>query len=642
MTEQDNGLEAAPKKEEDQDGIIVTKHEFPEKTEFTENDIEALEELANHCPPLTSRGMYWNWTESGQIAFKVCPPGSSGLARWTCGDNAQWMFEMPNLGECHSTWLSRLETLMHSHGWVKAISSELAMMTASKMLYGGDLPVVNGIIQGQAHHLRQELYKIPSQAEKELRVSNLLENTLKTVSNLLEPKQLNAWKDLSGEKRAALATALMLGLEETTLLLAETINNEKHLIKSAHNVLASIKVLRSRNARDQEFSETEGEKLTLTSEGLQETSVNGAARVAFIKFNNLDKILPGMGPFFINSRVIHTVVPEYQRRKLHNPLKITLQHLRLRNVMNPVCASWDFVQRRWSNQDCRVVQTNSTHTSCECNKISNYAILMEDNPYAQPQESSEERDQLILMIVLICVALSLSVALIVVIVVAKKKSLKSSKKCDYFDFYSNTTSPPTVSTVYTESPSTVYTIKGNNLHNNLTVANSYDIAAATGGAPPKRNVIYQSTRLTNQQQAVRPISAHIYHEILDNPHIQMNHSRSVSDATVASELSEEEFLRNRPDYFAANRNNLPLQLVLSQRRREGGAIAQPQTLTRARPIMYPVMAEQQTSAVAIALQEGDQLVRLNMEEQQFPYSPEENFMHHQQQQQQYQQQQLRI
>ena len=45
-----------------------------------------------------------------------------------------------------------------------------------------------------------------------------------------------------------------------------------------------------------------GESFLLSSEGLQETSVNGAARVAFIKLDNLEHILPGMGSFDCTGR----------------------------------------------------------------------------------------------------------------------------------------------------------------------------------------------------------------------------------------------------------------------------------------------------------------------------------------------------
>ena len=117
------------------DGIIVTKHEFPADTGLTENDVEFLDEISHNCPPTAMRGLFWNWTEVGSEAIQPCPPGATGFARWRCGTDGRWAGDTPNLGECQSSWLNRLETaLLSGRAVVSSVADELAVMTESKSL----------------------------------------------------------------------------------------------------------------------------------------------------------------------------------------------------------------------------------------------------------------------------------------------------------------------------------------------------------------------------------------------------------------------------------------------------------------------------------------------------------------------------
>lgn len=47
---------------------------------------------------------------------------------------------------------------------------------------------------------------------------------------------------------------------------------------------------------------------------------------------------------------------------------------------NPNCSFWSYSKRTmtgyWSTQDCRLLGTNRTHTSCSCTHLTNFAVLM--------------------------------------------------------------------------------------------------------------------------------------------------------------------------------------------------------------------------------------------------------------------------
>ena len=358
---------------------------------LSESDIEVLEELVGHCPPQTSRNLFWNWTQSGQEAIQVCPPGSNGFARWKCGADGEWTTELPNLSECQSLWLSRLESRMHATTAIGSVSAELAAHSEAKILYGGDLPIVATIVQGLAHKLRRDLYVIPSQDEKEVKIAELLQNVLKTASNLLDESQFLAWRELQREKRAGVATALLLGLEENALLLAETLNNEKNFVEATNNILASLRVMRARDIGDQPFpnhSEADS-RVIVPASSLMETSVNGAVRIVFFLYNNLEAILPGSGTHFVNSKVLGAVVSKGHTQTLQHPVLFTLRHLQSEDVRNPVCAAWDYAHRAWTDEGCSMLKTNATHTVCQCKRVSLYSVLMEERPSAVPHAAAD-------------------------------------------------------------------------------------------------------------------------------------------------------------------------------------------------------------------------------------------------------------
>lgn len=65
--------------------------------------------------------------------------------------------------------------------------------------------------------------------------------------------------------------------------------------------------------------------------------------------------------------------------------------LKLENHFGPNCSFWNATGAagagRWSTQGCRLLHTNNTHTTCACNHLSSYAVLM---TYQQPAVSNNQ------------------------------------------------------------------------------------------------------------------------------------------------------------------------------------------------------------------------------------------------------------
>ncbi len=358
--------------------------------------------LEGHCPPRTARNLFWNWTEPGRESVQPCPPSTSFFARWRCGLGGKWEASGPDMSGCQSLWLSRLESRMHGGSSIDSIGAEMAALTETKDIYGGDIPVVTGIIQGLVHRLRQDIYVPSTREEKEMKASELLQNVLKTASNLLDEALSEAWNDVSQEQRSTYATSLILGVEEIALLLAESINNEKNLIEATNNILSSIRVMRKKSATDQLFPTSDSSRWTgeedsvllrVPAATLSELGQDGAVKIVFTLYNNLERILPGKDTRFVNSRILGATSSKGRELKVTRPLQFTLGHLET-NVRGSKCASWDYAKKKWSYRDCSVVASNSTHTQCRCKKVSVYAVLSEEASAVSSLAPAESEDEL--------------------------------------------------------------------------------------------------------------------------------------------------------------------------------------------------------------------------------------------------------
>jgi hypothetical protein len=419
-------------------------------------------------------------------------------------------------------------------------------------------------MQALAHRLRQELYVMPSQSDKETLVAELMQSVLKTASNLLDSSQKFGWDDLNAKKRSSAVTSLMVAIEENALLLAETINNEKNLAEATNNILASVRIMRARGVYDQVFPQVESHSLreeeqsslVIPASALLETSVNGAVRVVFFLYNNMENILPALyRGQYVNSKVMGIVASKGRYEKIEGrPIQFTMRHLVSDSDNTASCVAWDYATKQWTDADCSVVKTNATHTSCQCKRLANYAILSREAASsvngegiaAEPHEGvgnvESSNSNLAIIISVTTVALCLLFLLIGLFILRNTdlkprldKFIQSKKACFHFKksdsqtssgtgLYPALTSSPTSTTVSAGTPTTL-NASSNYLVQILeqqaeTMKNVRNNVATGNKAMPqqyvKNGTIYQVTAPRDGRNVFRPVSPyghHIYMEI---------------------------------------------------------------------------------------------------------------------------------
>ncbi|KAM3959999.1 calcium-independent receptor for alpha-latrotoxin isoform 4-T4 [Aphomia sociella] len=327
----------------------------------------------------------------------------------------EWLGATPDLSECRSVWLNSLEARVKEGDSLLSISNDLAQVTSSKTLYGGDMMITTSIMKKLAQGMARNVKTFPDADQREALVADMLLGVIKTGSNLLEDNQRASWADLSAEAQNRAASALLTQLEENAFLLAEAITEERNILQTVKNICLSVRVLEVKNVEDETFPSLTAQEqwkgsedsITIPKAALHENRQDGLVRIVFFAFNRLEQILPptfGKSPQYaafasdpvassstsinserekrnvtrvLNSKVISASLGNGRHIQLTQMVRLTMKHLRTENVTNPACVFWDYTLHGWSPEGCQVEWSNATHTGCACSHLTNFAILMD-------------------------------------------------------------------------------------------------------------------------------------------------------------------------------------------------------------------------------------------------------------------------
>lgn len=119
---------------------------------------------------------------------------------------------------------------------ISNVAGDLAQVTSTKQMYGGDVAAAVKIIKTIAERMNDQLRSLTNQVSREDLAAELLQIILDAGSNLLEKARLDPWRGLSYSDQMANATALLVGLEDNAFLLANAITSEKILRRSSKNI----------------------------------------------------------------------------------------------------------------------------------------------------------------------------------------------------------------------------------------------------------------------------------------------------------------------------------------------------------------------------------------------------------------------
>uniref|UniRef100_A0A3P8Z5S2 Adhesion G protein-coupled receptor L1a n=1 Tax=Esox lucius TaxID=8010 RepID=A0A3P8Z5S2_ESOLU len=397
------------------------------------------------CEGRVARGVQWPSTQRGETVDRPCPKGSLGIASFQClVAPVMWNPRGPDLSNCTSPWVNQVAQKIKSGENAANIAGELVNHTRGR-IHAGDVSSSVRLMEQLLDILDAQLQALrPGNKESAARNYNKLQKrertcrayiqaVVQTVDNLLRTEALESWQDMNTTEQAHTATMLLDVLEKGAFLLANNIRVCKEPFVYS-NSTGCVHVLNTEmDLQDLSFPQNyvSDSTIKLSASTIKQYSRNGQVKVVFVLYKNLGSFLStenatvkmeleaGLGGrgLAVNSHVIAASInKESSRVFLTEPVVFTLKHLQLENHYSPNCSFWNYSERsmtgQWSSQGCRLLDTNSTHTTCSCSHLTNFAVLMAHHEPDYPGRMHE----LILFVItwvgivisLVCLAICIS------------------------------------------------------------------------------------------------------------------------------------------------------------------------------------------------------------------------------------------
>ncbi|XP_037090639.1 LOW QUALITY PROTEIN: latrophilin Cirl-like [Pollicipes pollicipes] len=304
--------------------------------------------------------------------------------------------------ECKSILMAALEERLLSGEHTLRVAAELAQVTdRSDGLFGGDVRTAARLVNHLASRQAQQLIAVPAVERREAIVTELTEDVVRAASNVLDAGQLAAWRDLGPEERRRAATSLLIGLEQNAFLLSDNVLPDRTILEIDRNLLMTVHNKKVESMTDLHFPsdvaldqwDIAGNSMHLSKASLLENSRRGTVKVVFLAYSGLESVLEPLSwserrheaalypaanrTRIVNSLVLSASLGEGRHIQLSQPVHMTFRHLTTENVTNPSCSFWDYTVNMWSEEGCRVTFTNRTHTMCECDHLTSFAVLMD-------------------------------------------------------------------------------------------------------------------------------------------------------------------------------------------------------------------------------------------------------------------------
>ncbi|CAN0217173.1 unnamed protein product [Lampetra planeri] len=363
------------------------------------------------CEGEQSRGIAWPRTAEGKTAERPCPTGTTGTALYHCqAIKGHWLAKGPDFSNCTSPWVYQIAQKIKSGENAASVAGELAKETRGT-IYAGDITSSMKLMEQLVDILDAQLQELtPTEKEPSPRSFVKLQKRgslcrayikaiVEAVNNLLKPDALQSWRDMNDTEQTHAATMMVDTIEEGAFVLAENLMEQDNVSIATDNIVLSILVLNTEGSlRDYSFPAggQDGDSIVLSANTIKQNSRNGVTKLVFTLYDKLAPFLSTENAtvgnalnnatgqnhsLAVSSRIISASInKELNRVFLSEPVVFTLRHNQSDGNFNPNCSFWNYSSHtmlgHWSSHGCKLLFTNASHTTCACNHLTNFAVLM--------------------------------------------------------------------------------------------------------------------------------------------------------------------------------------------------------------------------------------------------------------------------
>ncbi|XP_055979069.1 adhesion G protein-coupled receptor L4 [Sorex fumeus] len=259
-------------------------------------------------------------------------------------------------------------------------------------------------------------------------LSNLtLTDFVKTVNNFVQKDTFAVWDKLPKDHRRTHLTKLIHAVEQVTLRISQNFKKTTQFATNSSDIALKAFFFDSYHMKHiHPYMNVDGDYIKIFPRRKVADNPDGNVAVTFLYYKSIGPLFSSYDNFLLepqnydNSEEEERVIsPIISVSISSNPptlyeleeVRFTLSHTKTTDKNRSQCAFWNYsldtMNGSWSSEGCELTYSNYTHTSCRCNHLTHFAILMSPGPSIGIKDYNilTRITQLGIIISLICLAI---------------------------------------------------------------------------------------------------------------------------------------------------------------------------------------------------------------------------------------------
>ncbi|XP_078332607.1 uncharacterized protein LOC111129591 isoform X3 [Crassostrea virginica] len=381
------------------------------------------------CRNETLNGIVWGVTLTNNAVRRSCPLDQIGTATRFCDSHGSW--QTPILVNCTNKAFvnaSQQLTVLIEDGTIsdktkieKTVNNTLEVMknltSSNENLSVGDLKSSIDIIE--------QIVNVIASSGAKLKEKDFF----KVVDNVLSKNNSQSWTTVKTETSKDASSVLKSMDSLSDEVMKGNNSNISFTGESFDLIFDQINV----DEQSIKFPSSSDRMKIDTFLELPKQESNTETKYVAVIYKTISDILPTSADSkgskketnavgkFVNSDILSLSTKE-NLGTLRPPLVLTFKHKNESTELQAVCVSWNFTTNKWSQKGCQKNSSMHNETVCQCNHLTNFAILM--RPYVPETEDSRSLKTLSLVGVLCSITF---IVLTLVVYILSWKHIKNDQ-----------------------------------------------------------------------------------------------------------------------------------------------------------------------------------------------------------------------
>ncbi|XP_008112351.2 adhesion G protein-coupled receptor L4 isoform X1 [Anolis carolinensis] len=222
-----------------------------------------------------------------------------------------------------------------------------------------------------------------------------LNEYVNTVNNFVQKDKITVWEAIPADNRRRSLTKLIHAVEQTTAVMSQNFRRMTEVEFNASDLALKAFAFDMKHTDLIHQGVHMGGDTIMVSAKKKETSTSkGTVAVVFLQYSNIGCLLSSSQNFSLKENSEHretvgssviavTISSTPPRLYPAEEITFTLRHAQSVDKKDIKCAFWNYsedtMEGNWLTEGCERTHFNTTHTSCRCNHLTHFAVLMSSN-----------------------------------------------------------------------------------------------------------------------------------------------------------------------------------------------------------------------------------------------------------------------